>query len=70
MLYECNLVLFSFCSTFPVMSIYVNFHHGGSFARDWFVCYKGGKETLIEGIDDDRWSYFEIIGIVENDLKV
>jgi len=24
----------------------------------------------MEGLDEDRWGYFEINGIVENDLKV
>jgi len=31
---------------------------------------KGGNKTLIEGIYEDRWSYFEITGLVENDLIV
>lgn len=50
--------------------IFVHFHHGGCFVRDWLVCYKGGEETLVEGIEDDKFSYFEITGMVENDFKV
>lgn len=48
----------------------VNFYHGGNFVRDWLISYKGGNETLMEGLDEDRWSYFEITSIVENDLNV
>jgi len=52
------------------MGFSVNFHHGGRFVRDWLITYKGGNETLKEGLYEDRWSYFEITGIVENDLNV
>ena len=52
------------------MGFYVDFHHGGSFVRDWLISYKGGNETLMERSDEDRWSFFEITGMVKNDLNV
>jgi dimeric dUTPase (all-alpha-NTP-PPase superfamily) len=60
-----NLGLFVFPD-----GISVKFHYGGRFVRDWVICYNGGKETLIEGLDPDRWSYFEIKGILGTDLLV
>jgi len=36
----------------------------------WVICYNGGEETLIEGLGPDRWSFFEITGILETDLLV
>jgi len=50
--------------------IAVKFHYGVRFVRDWVICYNGGEETLIEGLDPDRWSFFEIKGILETDLLV
>ena len=50
--------------------IAVKFHYGGRFVRDGVICYNGGEETLIEGLDPDKWSYFEIKGILETDLLV
>lgn len=38
--------------------------------RDWLISYKRVKETLKGGLNEDRWSYFEITAIVENDLNV
>jgi hypothetical protein len=46
------------------MSFNVVFHHGGQFVRDWIVYYRGGDVTVVEGLDKDRWSYFEAEGIM------
>ena len=54
----------------PDMGIAVKFHYRGRFVRDWVICYNGVKETLIEDLDPDRWSFFEITGILETDLLV
>lgn len=43
----------------------VVFHHGGEFAREETLFYRGGVETLITGQDFDLWSYFEAVGLVE-----
>lgn len=50
------------------MSIKVVFHHGGLFARDWVITYKGGKESMVD-IDNDKWSYFELRGYVKDIWK-
>ena len=52
------------------MGIAVKFHYGGRFLRDWVICYNGGEETLIEGLDPDKWCFFELTGILETDLLV
>ena len=57
---------------FPDMGIgiTVKFYYRSRFVRDWVICYNGGEETLIEGLDPDRWSFFEITGILETNLLV
>jgi len=52
------------------MGIAVKFHYGGRFVRDWVICYYGGEETLIKGLDPDKWCFFELTGILETDLLV
>jgi len=52
------------------MSISVSVHYGGRFVRDWLINYTGGNVKLFEGLDIEKWSYFEICGIVEQDLEV
>lgn len=46
------------------MSFNVVFHHGGQFVRDLIVYYRGGDVTVVEGLDKDKWSYFEVEGIM------
>jgi len=71
------MILYVWFPSFPNWGLFVfpdgivvKFHYGGRFVRDWVICYNGGEETLIEGLDPDRWSYFEIVGILETDLLV
>jgi hypothetical protein len=52
------------------MSLSVVFHHGGHFVRDWIISYKGGEKTVFKRLDPDKWTYFEITSLVEEDLKV
>jgi len=54
------------------MSISVSFHFGGHFVRDWLINYTRGNVKLYEGLDSERWIFFffEICGIVEQDLGV
>jgi hypothetical protein len=52
------------------MSISVSVHYGGRFVRDWLINYTGGNVKLFEGLDIEKWSFFEICGIVEQDLEV
>jgi len=52
------------------MSISVSVRYGGRFVRDWLINYTGGNVKLFEGLDIEKWSYFEICGIVEQDLEV
>jgi hypothetical protein len=52
------------------MGIAVKFHYRGRFVRDWVIFYNGGEETLIEGVDPDKWCFFELTGILETDLLV
>lgn len=52
------------------MYISVSVHYGGRFVRDCLINYIGGNSKLFEGLDIDRWSYFEICDIVEQDLGV
>jgi len=47
------------------MSITVAFHHGGLFVRDWLICYKGDKESVVD-IDVDKWCYFEPKGYADD----
>lgn len=62
--YTFSFCFFCMCS----MSIKVVFHHGGLFARDWVITYKGGKESMVD-IDNDKWSYFELRGYVKDIWK-
>lgn len=43
----------------------VVFHHGGEFVRDYILYYTGGQEHVVNGIDRDRWCYFEATGILK-----
>ncbi|GAU15822.1 hypothetical protein TSUD_236380 [Trifolium subterraneum] len=52
------------------MSLSVAFHHGGHFVRDWIISYKGGEKTVFKRLDPDKWTYFEMTSLVEEDLKI
>ena len=43
----------------------VVFHHGGQFVRDYLLYYTGGQEHVVNGIDRDKWCYFEATGILK-----
>src|ERR1043165_1749887 len=42
------------------------FHHGGSFVQDGHTYYRGGSETVVEGQDEDKWSFFEAVSLVKD----
>jgi hypothetical protein len=52
------------------MSFKVKFHYGGQFVRDCLLYYQGGQEYDKDDNDPDRWSLFEIKGILKEDCHV
>ncbi|WVY93030.1 hypothetical protein V8G54_032118 [Vigna mungo] len=44
-------------------------HHMGRFVNDKGLRYVGGEEHVIVGVDPDRWSYFEALGIIKEQFK-
>ncbi|KAK2417184.1 vacuolar cation/proton exchanger [Trifolium repens] len=52
------------------MSFKVKFHYGGQFVRDCLLYYQGGQEYDKDDNDPDRWSLFEIKGILKDDCHV
>ncbi|XP_022632732.1 uncharacterized protein LOC111240920 [Vigna radiata var. radiata] len=43
----------------------VRLHHMGKFVNDKGLRYVGGEVHVIVGVDPDRWSYFEAVGIIK-----
>lgn len=41
------------------------FHHGGNFIHEKHTIYRGGSETIVEGKESDKWSFFEIVSLVK-----
>ncbi|KAK2401055.1 hypothetical protein QL285_050686 [Trifolium repens] len=52
------------------MSFKVKFHYGGQFVRDCLLYYQGGQEYDKDDNDPDRWSLFEIKGILKEDCHI
>ncbi|KAJ8428082.1 hypothetical protein Cgig2_006805 [Carnegiea gigantea] len=44
-------------------SIILHLHHGGKFVKERKLKYEGGSYRIIEPVDVDRLSYFELKGI-------
>jgi len=44
-------------------SIILHLHHGGKFVKERKLKYEGGSYRIIEHVDVDRLSYFELKGI-------
>ncbi|XP_058733150.1 uncharacterized protein LOC131604746 [Vicia villosa] len=42
------------------------FHHGGNFVQDSHMYYRGGIETIVEGQDEVKWSFFEAVSLVKD----
>ncbi|XP_024636474.1 uncharacterized protein [Medicago truncatula] len=51
-------------------TISVDCHYGGCFSRDWLISYTGGEVRRFEGLDPDKFSFFELCGYVEEDLSI
>lgn len=34
------------------------FHYGENFVHDKHMFYRGGSETIVEGRDSNKWSFF------------
>ncbi|WVZ13613.1 hypothetical protein V8G54_011179 [Vigna mungo] len=47
----------------------IRLHHMGRFVNDKGLRYVGGEEHVIVGVDPDRWSYFEALGIIKEQFK-
>ncbi|WVZ21257.1 hypothetical protein V8G54_008579 [Vigna mungo] len=47
----------------------IRLHHMGRFVNDKGLRYVGGEEHVIIGVDPDRWSYFEALGIIKEEFK-
>lgn len=52
------------------MSFAVNIYSRGEFVHDPDRHYDHGELHTIHGVDIDRWSYFEALGILRNDLGI
>ncbi|XP_058756954.1 uncharacterized protein LOC131630180 [Vicia villosa] len=44
----------------------VVFHHGGHFVQEGHMYYRGGSDTIVEGQDEDKWSFFEAVSLVRD----
>ncbi|KAL5163303.1 hypothetical protein HKD37_07G020232 [Glycine soja] len=47
----------------------VKVNHGGNFIRNPILKYVGGEKALLLDIDEDKWSFFELIGILKDDVN-
>ncbi|WVZ07385.1 hypothetical protein V8G54_020731 [Vigna mungo] len=47
----------------------IRLHHMSRFVNDKGLRYVGGEEHVIIGVDPDRWSYFEALGIIKEEFK-
>ncbi|WVY93826.1 hypothetical protein V8G54_032914 [Vigna mungo] len=47
----------------------IRLQHMGRFVNDKGLQYVGGEEHVIVGVDPDRWSYFEALGIIKEQFK-
>lgn len=63
-----NVVFAMFCTGMGTIS--VDCHYGGCFSRDWLISYTGGEVKRFEGLDPDKFSFFELSGYVEEDLSI
>jgi hypothetical protein len=63
-----NVISAIFCS--GMSTITVDCHYGGCFSRDWLISYTGGDVKRFEGLDPDKFSFFELCGYVEEDLNI
>ncbi|WJX77508.1 hypothetical protein P8452_60809 [Trifolium repens] len=52
------------------MTFKIKIHNGGQFVNDYVLYYQGGKVHNIANQDPDKWSLFEIHGIVKDDCNV
>jgi hypothetical protein len=52
------------------MTFKIKIHYGGQFVNDYVLYYQGGKVHNIANQDPDKWSLFEIHGIVKDDCNV
>ena len=52
------------------MAFTVEVNHGGYFTPEPFLKYFGGDITLLSEIDIDKWSFFEFVGILKQDVKI
>ncbi|WJX72920.1 hypothetical protein P8452_56755 [Trifolium repens] len=52
------------------MTFKIKIHYGGQFVNDYVLYYQGGKVHNIANQDPDKWSLFEIHGIVQEDCNV
>lgn len=43
----------------------VIFHHGEHFINGNHMFYRGGNETIVEGLDTDMWSFLEVVTFVK-----
>ena len=44
-------------------------NYGGNFIRNPILKYVGGDKTLLLDIDEDKWSFFELVGILKDDVN-
>src|ERR1044072_7000678 len=52
---------------FAEMGVFsVIFHHGGNFVQDNHTFYRGGSETIVQGQNSDKWSFFEPVSLVKD----
>ncbi|WJX71149.1 hypothetical protein P8452_55173 [Trifolium repens] len=52
------------------MTFKLKIHYGGQFVNDFVLYYQGGKVHNIANQDPNKWSLFEIHGIVQEDCNV
>ncbi|KAK2366668.1 hypothetical protein QL285_080025 [Trifolium repens] len=52
------------------MTFKLKIHYGGQFVNDFVLYYQGGNVHNIANQDPDKWSLFEIHGIVQKDCNV
>lgn len=52
------------------MAFTVEVNHGGYLTPEPFLKYFGGDITLLSEIDIDKWSFFEFVGILKQDVKI
>ena len=51
-------------------TIFVDFHYGGSFSRDWLISYTGGEVKRFEGLDPGKFSFLNYVDVTWLNLKV